>query len=685
MRLATDTGGTFTDLVVELDDGSIEIYKASTTPSDPIKGVLDALALAAEAHAQPLVVFLQRADTFIHGTTHAINAIVTGETARTALFVTQGHRDILVLREGGRSEPFNHSEAYPKPYIPRALTFGIPERILYDGSVRVPLDESAVLAAIETVKQRDVKAVAVCTLWSIVNPTHELRIGELLARHAPGIELTLSHQLNPTPREYRRACSSVIDASLKPIMTRYIAGLKGRLTEAGFTGRVLVLTSRGGVLDADEVARTPIQVINSGPSVAPVAGRHYALAEGASTAIVADTGGTTYDVGLIRRGEIPITREMWIGKPLRGHLIGFPAVDMKSVGAGGGSIAWVDDGGLLHVGPKSTGAQPGPACYGRGGQRATVTDAAVVLGFLDPDFFLGGTIKLDMAAARAAVMRDVAEPLRLELPKAAAAILDVVTENMVQAILDITVAQGVDPSEAVLIGGGGAAGLNSIYIARRLGVKQLLIPETGATLSAAGALLSDMTAEFAEVCFTTTREFDTAKVNATMAGLTARCRAFAAGPGAAATATSISVVAEARYQNQVWEIDVPVDAAGFVAPGSVAGFRADFDRQHKSLFTVEDPHSAVEIVALRANVRCRLAEHRNFRLRDSAARVERGARRVSFPRYAEASVPVRQLDALPHGEEFTGPAILESAFTTVAIDAASRYVLQPTGSLVVYP
>ncbi len=685
MRLATDTGGTFTDLVVEHDDGRIELFKASTTPGDPVQGVLDALALAARAQGGSIADFLGRASDFIHGTTHGINAIITGSTARTALLVTEGHRDILTLREGGRSEPFNNSEPYPRPYVPRALTFGVPERVIYDGSVHRPLDEAAVVAVIEKLRQREVRAAAVCLLWSIVNPAHERRVGELLAEHAPDIEVTLSHELNPTPREYRRACSAAIDASLKPIMTRYIRGLKTRLFDAGFKGRVLVLTSLGGVMDADQVARTPIQVINSGPSVAPVAGRHYALAENFPTAIVADTGGTTYDVGLIRDGSIPVTREMWLGKPMRGHLVGFPAVDMKSVGAGGGSIAWVDDGGLLHVGPNSAGAQPGPACYQMGGTLPTVTDAALLLGFIDPDFFLGGAIRLDRKAAETALRTHVAEPMGFDVISAASAIIDVVTENMVQAIVEVTVAQGVDPADAVLIGGGGAAGLNSLYIARRLGVRRLLVPETGATLSAAGALLSELTAEFAEVCFTSTRNFDIARIGATLAVLRRRCDEFASGPGADAVSRQIAIVAEARYENQVWEIDVPLPDLDFNAAGAIEQFRATFDRQHELLFSVTDAHSAVEIVALRANVRCRLKQHDSFRLASSTTARERGIREVVFPGHGPSACPVMRLDALPEGTEFRGPAILESPYTTVVIDPQARFVRQPSGSLVVVP
>lgn len=685
MRLATDTGGTFTDLVVEADDGSISLFKASTVPDDPVSGVIDALRLAAAAHNESLDQFLGRADTFIHGTTHAINAIITGSAAKTALLVTAGHPDILVLREGGRAEPFNHTDPYPKPYVPRALTFEIDERILFDGSVHRSLDEASVLAALTGIREAGAQAVAVCLLWSIVNPEHELRVGELLAAHAPDLQFTLSHRLNPTPREYRRASCAAIDASLKPIMTRYISGLEQRLRDAGFAGRALVLTSRGGMLDADEVAQSPVQIINSGPSVAPVAGRHYAFSEGATTAIVADTGGTTYDIGLIRNGEIPVTRDMWIGKPQNGHLVGFPAVDMKSVGAGGGSIAWVDVGGLLHVGPQSAGAKPGPACYRRGGAAATVSDAALVLGFIDPDYFLGGSISLDRQAALDAIRRDVAEPLGLSVQEAAAAIIEVVTENMVQAIADITLTQGVDPAGAVLIGGGGAAGINSHFIARRLGVERLLIPETGATLSAAGALLSDLTAEYAEVVFASSRRPDWRPVNEALERLEVKCREFANGPGAQAHSMQINFMAEARYENQVWEIDVPLERANFSDPKVLDAFRTRFHGQHKTLFSVDDPGSEVEIVAVRANIRCSLRRQEPFRLKTHSGEPERGMRTVYFPGIGETATPVRNLDALSEGQAFQGPAILESPFTTVVIDPSGRYIRNASGSLVVYP
>jgi N-methylhydantoinase A len=410
MRFAVDTGGTFTDLIVEDNDGGLHMYKAATTPDDPIRGVINSLENAAAGLNTNLASLVRQGELFIHGTTHAINAIVTGNTAKTAFLTTEGHRDILVFREGGRMEPFNFTVPFPQPYVPRALTFEVPGRILADGTEMTPFDEASVLGTIEELKNHQVEAVAVCLLWSIVNPAHEDRVGELLAEHLPGVPYTLSHVLNPSLREYRRASSAAIDASLKPLMSAYMHNLSGRLREAGFGGRVLIVTSQAGVMDADDIAETPIHLINSGPSMAPVSGRYFARVDEASdSAVIADTGGTTYDVSLVRRGRIPWTRETWIGEPYRGHMTGFPSVDVKSIGAGGGSIAWVDEGGMLHVGPQSAGAVPGPACYGQGGDKPTVTDAALVLGYLDPEFFLGGAMALDVDAARQALDGDASD------------------------------------------------------------------------------------------------------------------------------------------------------------------------------------------------------------------------------------------------------------------------------------
>ncbi len=688
MRFAVDTGGTFTDLVFEDDTGCLHMFKAETTPHDPVKGILAAVRSAADSMAISTEELLGKGELFIHGTTHAVNAIITESTARTALLTTKGHRDMLVLREGGRLEPFNFSVPFPKPYIPRSLTFEVPERIGSDGRVIETLDEEAVLEIIQRLRDLEVEAVAVCLLWSTINPIHEDRMGELLGEHLPDIPYTLSNVLNPILREYRRASSTCIDASLKPLMSRYLGGLSNRLKEAGFKGRLLMLTSKGGVMDFEDLAAAPIHAIGSGPSMAPIAGRHYArLDADADTVIIADTGGTTYDVSLVHQGVIPMTPETWIGQRYRGHIVGFPSVDVKSIGAGGGSIAWVDEGGLLHVGPMSAGAVPGPACYGKGGTRPTVTDASLVLGYIDPAFFLGGAMKLAMDHAEKAITDAVANPLGLDLLEAASAILRLATENMVGAIEDITIHQGMDPRGAVLVGGGGAAGLNTGAIARRLGCKTVIIPEVVAVLSAAGALISDLHADYRALFYTTADNFDFDGVNATLESLSTKCRVFMEGPGAGAIEQSIAFCAEARYRDQIWEIDLPLQGARFDKPEDVARAREDFHRLHEQVFAFQDPRSDVQFVGWRATVRCRLRKRELGGLAKAGSYEARilPSRKAYFSGVGMVDTRVELFETLPPEVPLEGPVIIESPLTTVVIEPGATVVRKGSGSLVIRP
>lgn len=672
LRLACDTGGTFTDLVVE-DGDQIRLFKASTTPDDPVRGVLDALALAAEHYKLDRRDFLDRASMFVHGTTRAINAIITKRTAKTAFITTKGHRDILVIREGGRIEPFNFTVAYPEPYVARRYTFEVHERIDARGNVVATLDESAFVETIQRLRDLKIEAVGVCLLWSVVNSAHERRIGELLEEHLPDVPFTLSHQLNPTLREYRRASATVMDASLKPLMFKYLDGLTNRLREAGFNGRTLMVTSSGGIMDAEAVARAPIHSINSGPAMAPVAGRYYAERDfGNPVAIVADTGGTTFDVSLVRDSRIPWSRETWIGQPTRGHMTGFPSVDIKSIGAGGGSIAWVDNGGILQLGPQSAGSTPGPVAYSRGGTEPTVTDCALILGYIDPDFFLGGAMVLDREGATNALRTKVAEPLGITVEEAAASVLKLSTEKMVGAVEEITVNQGIDPASALLIGGGGAAGLNAVAIGKRLECAGVLIPEAGAVMSAAGALMSDLSSDFAQLHFTTSGNFDEIKVNQVLADLKARCQVFANGPGADAIEHKIEFSVEARYPHQIWEIDVPLGSDQFTDAADMKALKSAFHEMHQRIFEISDPNSEVEFVTWRAKVSCKLKETTSGSLPNEGDFSGGKAKRpVYFSETGWIDVPVHRFEAMKPGDPAAGPAIVESSFTTVVVEPST--------------
>ena len=687
LRFGVDTGGTFTDLVVEGSPDGLRFYKRPTTPDDPVRGLLDVIAFAADDLGLSSRALLERGTMFVHGTTRATNAIVEGVTARTAFLTTKGHRDILLIREGGgRKAPLDYTQTYPDPYIPRALTFEVLERVRADGRVAIPLDEVDLIETCARLRDLKVEAVAVCLLWSIVNPAHEQRVGELLSQRLPGVPFTLSHQLNPTIREYRRASSAAIDASLKPLMSRYIRQLELRLREAGFGGRLLILTSAGGVLDAADVWDTPIHTIGSGPAAAPVAGRYFAkLDAGGRDAIVTDAGGTTYDVSLIRRGRIPWTRETLVDRAGELHMTGFPSVDVRSIGAGGGSIGWVDRGGLLHVGPQSAGAAPGPVCWGRGGVKPTVTDACLVLGYVDPDYFLGGSMPIYREPAVDAIMRDVGRPLGLDLLAAANAIFQLACERMVTAIDDITLKQGIDAREAVLIGGGGGAGLYSATIARRLGVAEVVIPSVSAALSAAGALLSDLSRDFATTAFTSTKNFNFELASRVIAELKRRCAGFVSGPGAGSSHVEIGFSVEARYSNQVWEIEVSFDDDAFEDAKGVRRFLQDFHRVHQDLFAVVDRGSDVEIVSWRAHVRCSLSGHG---IRPAAAQLDRtpaGRRLAFFDGHGERETAVCRYASLEPGAELEGPLIIESPVTTVIVPPGAAIERLTSGSLLLRP
>jgi N-methylhydantoinase A len=681
ISLACDVGGTFTDLVAAAE-GRIGLYKAPTTPDDPVEGVLAAIALAAAAAGLRRRDYLAGVGSFVHATTRAINAVLTGTTARTAFLTTEGHRDILLLREGGRLNPYDNRQPFPRPYVPRALTFEVPERIGAGGEIVRPLDEAAVLAIVERLAAAKVAAVGVCLLWSIANPAHEEKVGALLARHLPGVAVTLSHRLNPIVREYRRASAACIDASLKPLMGRYLGDLARRLAEEGFAGRLLMVTSQGGVIDVGAAAEAPIHSLNSGPSMAPVAGRHFARLDAAgSDVIVADTGGTSYDVSLVRADRLPWTSETWLGPRFLGHMTGFPSVDVRSIGAGGGSLAAVDEGGLLRVGPESAGAEPGPACYGRGGSRPTVTDCALALGYLDPDFFLGGRLRLAPAAARRAIAQHVGEPLGLPVEAAAQAVLDLLTQAMVAAIEEITVNQGIDPRRAVLVAGGGAAGFNSAAIARRLGSPAALLPEIGAALSAGGALLSDLVFTDGLVRYVRSDAPDLAAVATALETLTASAEAFLAGPAAGPGEGRIDYWVEARYPQQTWEIEVPLPGPRLAGEAGLALLVEAFHAAHQTLYAVSDPASPVELIAWRVRAARRLDHGAGARLAAEPAAAGRDARRIHLPDAGWREVPLRRFAALPLGAPLAGPAIVESGFTTILVPPGSRATRLASGTL----
>lgn len=684
-RITVDTGGTFTDVVLADDTGRLTLAKALTDHNRVFNSVLEGITTAASLIGAEPATVLAETESFVYATTRATNAIIEGTTARTAFLTTAGHPDVLVLREGGRLDAFDFDVAYPEPYVPRRLTFEIQERVNAQGEVIRELDEAAAIATIEHLRKRAVDAVGVSLLWSTVNPQHELRLGELLEEYLPRVPVTLSHQLNPVLREYRRASSTVIDASLKPLMQAHLHGLEEDLRSHGFVGELMAATSFGGVMNVADLAERPIYSTRSGPSMAPIAGRTYAAmqADGRDI-VVCDTGGTSFDVSLVRDGKVVFTQETWLGEQYFGHLSGLPSVDARSIGAGGGSIAWVDSGGLLRVGPHSAGSAPGPAAYGLGGTEPTVTDAATVLGYLNPENFHAGRMELDLDAARSAIGR-VGERIGLGVEECAAAVLTVANEQMVGAIHQLTTNEGVDPRDSLVVAGGGAGGLNCVAIMRELGCKQVLVPRSAGGLSACGAQFSDIVFEYTATHPTSTRNFDLAGVSTAIQRLREQATFEAdrlSERGYPETAFNLAV--EARYEQQNWEIVVNLPMVDFTSEADVKRLIDAFGVEHERLFDVRDDISPVECLSWRIrSVTETGAALPATQTQGVAAELEtQGTRTAHFSGSAYATTVVKG-DDMAGGSRLAGPAIIEERTATIVVPPGATATVTPTGDYLI--
>ncbi|MEE6165483.1 MULTISPECIES: hydantoinase/oxoprolinase family protein [unclassified Mycolicibacterium] len=667
-KVSADTGGTFIDVVIQDESSAQVIGKSLTTHDRVFRGLLDALEAAAAELGSTAKQVLDETDLFIYGTTRATNAIITRNIAKTALLTTEGFEDVLLLKEGGKQDGYDFTKPYPKPYIPRRYTFGVRERIDSEGTVITALDEGQLRGIVEAIREGGFEAVAVSLLWSVVNPEHELLVEKTIAEACPDLPVTLSHQIAPIIREYRRTSAAAIDASLKPLMQQHFRQLEHDIRDFGYAGTILVSTSMGGVMNIDEVIESPINTARSGPSMAPLAGLNYSLQEGlGGDMIVCDTGGTTFDVGISRDGAVVHSRDTWLGPEWEGDLLGISSVDIRSIGAGGGSIAWIDEGGLLRVGPQSAGSEPGPACYGRGGTDPTLSDAACVLGYFDPDYFLGGRMELDVQAAERAIAK-LANAFGLSIHETAWGILSLASEAMVKAVHEITIAQGLNPQDSTLVAGGGAAGINIMKIAAELGSRRMVLPKVASALSASGMHFADIVKEESQALITSSDAFATEAVDGVLDSLELRLEDFASRFGGQHPDYEIEFGVEARYKSQVWAIDAPLPGSRVGADGVREKLFAAFHDLHERIFAVRDPESAIEFLNWRARVTVKLPRvHRahpeaEFRTGEPTSR-----RRCYFGDTGEVDTEVYKPVDLPPGTRVEGPAIIEEPTTTLVV------------------
>jgi N-methylhydantoinase A len=583
--VAVDVGGTFTD-VVALDptEGALRVDKVETVPADPASGVLHALA---KIGAPPPAVAY-----FVHGTTLALNALLTRTGARVGIVTTAGFRDVFELGRTDREPMYDLTFRKPATLVPRSRAFEVPERIAWDGAVLRPLDTGAVEAVAGQLREAGVTAVAVCLLHSYANPAHEIAVGDILARELPGCGVTLSHELLREYREYERTSTAVLDAYVKPVVRSYLARLSTELAVQGFTGRFLMTRSGGGTMTVEAAAERPVNLVLSGPAGGVIGAAAFAGQVGEPNIITLDMGGTSLDASIILDGEPALTRDA----RFQGLPVSLPTLDINTIGAGGGSIAWLDDGGHLQVGPMSAGADPGPAAYGRGGTRPTVTDAALVLGYLGTDTALGGELRLDPRLARASI-EPLASEMDLTVEAVAEGILRITTTRITGAVREITVERGHVPADFALLAFGGGGGLLAADVARELGVPRVLVPPGPGAFSALGMLMADVIHDTARTRVVDLAGVDRVALDAAYRELEAEVTASLEADGFGASDRELARSADMRYQGQEHSVSIPIPSGVLDAEGLGAVHEA-FGAAHLAHYghRVDDP---IELVTLR--------------------------------------------------------------------------------------
>jgi len=663
--IGIDVGGTFTDIVVSAAGGATLIAKAATSPRDQSDGVLDGLRLAAERLGITLPTLLGATARIVHGTTAATNALLEGKAARVGLLTTEGHRDVIEMREGLKPDRYNLRMTPPAPLVPRALRLPVRERMRADGSVETALDPASLDRAVAQLAAADVQAVAICFLHAWRNPAHEQAAAAAVRARLQQAYVTTSSDVLPQIKEFERFSTTVANAAVGPVIETYLRRLSARLADSGYGGELLVILSHGGVASVPEAVRLAAGTALSGPAGGVAAAVALVRAGVARDLIAFDMGGTSTDIALVRDGQPALSD----GKTVANARIALPSLDIVTLGAGGGSIGKLDKAGLLAVGPESAGADPGPACYGQGGLAPTVTDANLVLGYLDPANFLGGRRSLDAGAAEAAVAR-LAAQLGIETVAAAGGIHRLVNSRMADGVRVATVRRGVDPRGFALLAFGGAAGLHVTAVAAELGIIRVVVPVAASVLSAWGMLNTDLRVEL-------TRSLGQGAgidVPALKAAFTAMEQEGRARLSWFDGAIAIHRGADMRYGEQVFEIAVPLDGLDWDAPDLAAAIEAAFHQAHETLYTYALRDQDVVLVNARLSVVGRLPATPGVSAGGAAApAAPKGRRRIFAGGWR--TVPVYDFTALAADQIVAGPAIVESDTTTVLLRAgdSARY------------
>jgi len=685
LKIGIDVGGTFTDFLVTQEDQEPRVFKVLSTPEDPAIGLINGLTEIAANMGLSLSELAKSISTIVHGTTVTTNATLTLTGAKTGLLTTAGVRDALEMRRGIREEQYNNRYTNVPPLVARYLRLPVRGRLDYRGEILEPLNAEDVRQAIQFFKSEHIEAVAICFMNSFANQEHEQQAAELVRHELTGAYLTVSSNLLPSIRFYDRVSTTVLNSYVGPKLSFYMDSLQKRLQEIGFTGILLIMQSNGGVMSPEVARQKAALTLLSGPAAGPGAGLGYARIHGRNDCITVDMGGTSFDAALVRDGAPIVVTEGEINR----YRIALPMLGIVTIGAGGGSIGWIDEGGLLRMGPQSAGADPGPACYGKGGTQPTCTDADLILGYLDPTFFAGGKIALHKDAAITAITESIAEPLGLSVEDAAAGMYRVINTNMAQGVREITIKRGYDPREFLLVVAGGAGPLHACMICQELEIPMFIVPRESSIFCAAGMLMSDLQHDFVRSFVTILEQIDWNRLNAVIDELIDEGESLLQEEKISEDRWRFYLNLDCRYVKQYHEVSFPVPLA-VVQNAEIGKIATSFHVEHNRMYgySLEQEGTPIELI----NVRLRavgVTEKPTFTREEFAgadpASALKGEREVYLPE-SRAFKTVRVFDGhqTRSGHQISGPAIIEQVNTTLFLSPAFDCICDPFGSFAVY-
>ena len=683
-RLGIDAGGTFTDFVLADKSGQVRLFKALSTPQDPTQAIRNGLGLITEELGVSAEHVISNCDLCINGTTVGLNALIQHKGAKTGLICTAGHEDSLEIRLGHKEDGYRYDPEYPPAtmIVPRYLRRGVAERVLSDGSVRTALNEDDVRAACELFLSEGVETVAISFVWSVLHPDHERRAAEIVRQMMPGAILTLGSELYPQVREYTRTSTAVVNAYLAPIMKRYVDAVDAYFRALGAKQPVRYYQSNGGLAIGQAMTDRSVYAINSGPASAPAAGQYVCVPFGKTDVITVDMGGTSFDITLTKDGVTNINKNIDF---LR-YRIGVPMIQVETLGAGGGSIGWIDEMGLMQMGPQSAGSDPGPACYGQGGTEPTVSDANLVLGYLNPDGLVGGRLPLDAKLAREAVKSRLADPLGLSVERAAYGMFTIVNANMVNGIRRVTVERGYDPRDFVLVGAGGATAAHITALAEEMGIDTIVLPKLASGLCAFGQIISDVKYNYmATAPLRLDNDEAYAKIDSLFNEIEAQGIAHLKDDGFAKKDIDIRRSLDMRYVGQVHECTVDIGTFKVDAK-SIEKIKEAFHKRHEQLYTYSERHSTVEVVNIESTVYGRVEKPKRMAIAKGkpVANALKAHREAVFSADGKrVRTPVYDGALIGAGARIAGPAIIEEVTTTIVIQPGWVAALDESGSYLI--